>query len=85
MAFHTLEWCIERGRQGNQEDWMRIEVISELSTLYPLIERRRDSLPRDLNDELESDSNESITEDTVHDGNSYNEPADVYEPSLFSG
>ena len=75
---------LREGRQGNQEDWTRIEVISELSTLYPLIEQRRDSLSRDLNDELESDYNESTPEDTAHDDDSHYDAADVYEPSLFS-
>ena len=56
----------------------QVEVVSGLSALYPLIEQRRDSLPRNLND-LESDSDESMIEDDMH-----NDPADVYEPNLSS-
>ena len=47
----------------SSQDATQVEVVSGLSALYPLIEQRRDSLPRDLNDELESDSDESIIGD----------------------
>lgn len=56
----------------------QVEVVSGLSSLYPLIEQRRDSLPRDLNN-LESDSDQSMIEDDMH-----NDPADVYGSSLSS-
>ena len=59
-----------------QHESAQVEVISGLSALYPLIEQRRETLPRDLNDELESDSDESII--GVH------EPAHAYEASLCS-
>lgn len=57
---------------------LTIEVFSRLSTLYPLIEQRRDTLTGDLNDILEPDSDESIVEYTTHDNASYNERLRVY-------
>lgn len=71
---------LREDRQDNQQDSTQIEVVSGLSALYPLIEQRRNSLPRVLNDELESDSDESMIEATIHDNTSHNEP----EPSLSS-
>ena len=44
---------------------MQIEVLSGLSALYPLIDQRRDSLPRDLKDELESDTDDLMIEDNT--------------------
>ncbi len=52
-------------QQENQRDSKQIEVISGLSALYPLIDQRRDVLPRDLKDELELESDESVVEDTT--------------------
>lgn len=71
-------------QQTSVQDSTQVEVISGLSALYPLIEQRRDSLPRDLNDELEPDSDESAIEDTGDDTITYNEIADTYESSLPS-
>ncbi len=69
----------DRQEIQQDQDSTQVEVVSGLSALYPLIEQRRDTLPRDLNDELESDSDESMIEDGMH-----NEPADVYGPGLSS-
>lgn len=71
-------------QQETRQDSTQIEVISGLSTLYPLIEQRRDFLPRDLKDELELDSDDSIFEDTIHDYTLHNEPIEAYGPSLSS-
>ena len=68
---------------GNQ-DSTQVEVVSGLSALYPLIEQRRDSLPRDLNDELESDSDESVIGDIRHDNTINHEPVNAYEPNRSS-
>ena len=69
----------DRQEIQQDQDSTQVEVVSGLSALYPLIEQRRDTLPRDLNDELESDSDESMIEDDMH-----NEPADAYGPGLSS-
>ena len=66
-------------QQESQQDSTQIEVISGLSALYPLIDERRDLLRRDLKDELESDSDESIFEDTTWDNTLHNEPAERYD------
>ena len=71
-------------RQETPQESTQIEVISGLCALYPLIEQRRDSLPGDLNDDLEVESDESSIEDTMHDSISDNEPADAYESSSSS-
>lgn len=71
-------------RQETPQESTQIEVISGLCALYPLIEQRRDSLPGDLNDDLEVESDESSIEDTMHDSTSDNEPADAYESSSSS-
>ena len=75
---------LREGRQDNQQDATQIEVFSGLSALYPLIEQRRDSLSRDLNDKLEPDSDESITEDTTLDNTTYTEPVGAYESTFSS-
>lgn len=57
----------------SNQDSTQVEVVSGLSALYPLIEQRRETLPRDLNDELES-----IIEDIRHNTINH-EPANAYE------
>ena len=74
----------ENQQQTNIQYPKQIEVTSGLSALYPVIEQRRDCLPRDLNDKLEPDSDESITEDPEDDNIIHNEIADTYESSLPS-
>ena len=61
---------------GNQ-DSTQVEVVSELSALYPLIYQRRDSLPRDLKDELESDSDDAMIDENIHNNI-------IYEPGSSS-
>ena len=63
-------------QQESQQDSTQIEVISGLSALYPLIDQQRDVLRRDLKDELELDSDESISEDSTWDNPSHNEAAE---------
>ena len=46
---------------------------------YPLIEQRRNFLPRDLNDKLESDSDESIIENIRHDNTINHKPINAYK------
>lgn len=62
---------------SNQES-TQVEVVAGLSALYFLIEQRRETLPRHLNDELQS-----IIEDIRHSTINH-EPANTYEPSLCS-
>lgn len=71
-------------QQESQQDSTQIEVISGLSAPYPLIEQRRDLLPRDLKDELEFDSDGSIFEDTIYDNTLDNEHSGAYDCSLSS-
>ena len=71
-------------RQETPQESTQIEVISGLCALYPLIEQRRDSLPGELNDDLEVESDESSIEDTMRDSTSDNEPAEAYESSSSS-
>lgn len=80
---------LREDRQENQQnmsnqDTTQVEVVSGSSALYLLIEQRRDSLPRDLNDELESDSDESIIEDTTWHNTLHNEPAEPYDQLVLS-
>lgn len=87
--FTRLNGVLREDQQENQQetssqDSTQIEVMSGLSALYPLIDQRRDSLPKDLKDKLESDSDDSMTEDNIHDNIMDNEPADIYEPSSSS-
>ena len=56
---------LREDQQENQQDSTQIEVISGLSALYPLIDQRRDYLPKDLKDELELESDESVFKDTI--------------------
>lgn len=63
--FTRLNGVLREDQQENQQDSTQIEVISGLSALYPLIDQRRDYLPRDLKDELELESDESVFEDII--------------------
>ena len=87
-SFTRLNAVLREDRQENQhqtsnQESTQVEVVSGLSALYPLIEQRRETLPRDLNDELESDSDESIIGDIRHNTINH-EPANAYEPTLYS-
>ena len=75
-------WQENQHQTSNQES-TQIEVVFELSALYPLIEQRREILLRDLNNKLESDFDESIIENIRYNTINY-EPANAYEPSLYS-
>lgn len=74
--FARLNGVLRGDQQESQQDSTQIEVISGLSALYPLIDQQRDVLRRDLKDELELDSDESIFEDSTWDNPSHNEAAE---------
>ena len=74
---------LREDRQGNQsqtsnQESKQVEVVSGLSTLYPLIEERRETSPRDLNNKLISDSDESIIGDIGHNTID-NKPINTYD------